>query len=117
MEPLLMSATTIGCEVLQVCRCHTACCLKLRAFERFSATRRESQKSCAHIVRTNDCFGQLGRLWTVTGKPEVEKIAGRGGATMSLPGETEAGSAGKRPGRGITRWAHRDDDRSAKASL
>ena len=27
-----------------------------------------------------------------------------------LPGETEAGSAGKQPCRGITRWAHREDD-------
>ena len=33
---------------------------------------------------------------------------------MSLPGETEVGSAGKQPGRGITRWAHRDDEQSAE---
>ena len=32
----------------------------------------------------------------VTGKPEVE-TDGRGGATMILPGETEAGSAGTQP--------------------
>src|SRR6266436_6091235 len=32
------------------------------------------------------------------------------GATMTLPGETEAGSAGKQPCRGIAWWAHRDDD-------
>ena len=31
--------------------------------------------------------------------------------TMALPGETEAGSAGKQPCRGIAWWAHRDDDR------
>src|ERR1035441_3800174 len=30
-------------------------------------------------------------------------------ATMTLPGETEAGSAGMQPCRGITWWAHRDD--------
>ena len=30
--------------------------------------------------------------------------------TMALPGETEAGSAGKQPCRGIAWWAHRDDD-------
>lgn len=30
---------------------------------------------------------------------------------MILPGETEAGSAGMQPCRGITWWAHRDDDR------
>ena len=30
--------------------------------------------------------------------------------TMVLPGETEAGSAGKQPCRGIARRAHRDDD-------
>ncbi len=30
-------------------------------------------------------------------------------ATMTLPGETEAGSAGMQPGRGITWRAHRDD--------
>ena len=28
---------------------------------------------------------------------------------MTLPGETEAGSAGMQPGRGLTWWAHRDD--------
>ncbi len=28
---------------------------------------------------------------------------------MAVPGETEAGSAGKQPRRGITGWAHRDD--------
>ena len=32
------------------------------------------------------------------------------GVTMALPGETEAGSAGKQPCRGIARRAHRDDD-------
>jgi hypothetical protein len=36
---------------------------------------------------------------------------------MILPGETEAGSAGTQPCRGIVRWAHRDDERSAAASL
>jgi len=36
---------------------------------------------------------------------------------MAVPGETEAGSAGMQPCRGITWWAHRDDDRSADASL
>src|SRR5713101_9040729 len=30
---------------------------------------------------------------------------------MILPRETEAGSAGMQPCRGITWWAHRDDDR------
>src|ERR1019366_8583771 len=33
----------------------------------------------------------------------------RCGVTMALPGETEAGSAGTQPCRGIARWAHRDD--------
>ena len=33
------------------------------------------------------------------------------GVTMILPGETEAGSAGMQPCRGIAWWAHRDDDR------
>jgi hypothetical protein len=28
---------------------------------------------------------------------------------MASPGETEAGSAGMQPGRGIAWWAHRDD--------
>jgi hypothetical protein len=36
---------------------------------------------------------------------------------MTVPGETEAGSAGMQPCRGITWWAHRDDDRSAEAPL
>ena len=30
---------------------------------------------------------------------------------MILPGETEAGTAGTQPCRGIARWAHRDDAR------
>ena len=34
----------------------------------------------------------------------------RRGVTMILPGETEAGSAGMQPCRGIAWWAHRDDD-------
>ena len=36
---------------------------------------------------------------------------------MAMLGETEAGSAGMQPCRGITWRAHRDDDRSAEASL
>ena len=35
---------------------------------------------------------------------------------MSLPGETEAGSAGMQPCRGIAWWAHRDDDRGRGSS-
>src|SRR5712671_6585355 len=37
--------------------------------------------------------------------------------TMTVPGETEAGSAGMHPCRGITWRAHRDDDRSAEVPL
>src|SRR6266576_4164410 len=40
-----------------------------------------------------------------------------GGATITLPGETEAGNAGMQPCRGIAWWAHRDDDWSAEAPL
>jgi hypothetical protein len=36
---------------------------------------------------------------------------------MNLPGETEAVSAGTQPCRGIAWRAHRDDERSAAASL
>ena len=32
---------------------------------------------------------------------------------MTVPGETEAGSAGKQPCRGIAWWAHRDDEAGA----
>jgi hypothetical protein len=32
-------------------------------------------------------------------------------------GETEAGSAGKQPRRGITRWAHRHDERQREITL
>ena len=35
---------------------------------------------------------------------------------MNLPGETEAGSAGMQPCRGISWWAHRDDDRERGSS-
>ncbi len=38
-------------------------------------------------------------------------------ATIFWPGETEAGSAGTQPGRGIARRAHRDDDWRARGSL
>src|SRR5713101_10138879 len=37
--------------------------------------------------------------------------------TMTVPGQTEAGSAGMQPCRGITWRAHRDDDRSAEVPL
>ena len=37
--------------------------------------------------------------------------------TMVLPGETEAGSAGKQPCRGIARRAHRDDDHGRGSPL
>src|SRR5438876_5925960 len=37
--------------------------------------------------------------------------------TMTVPGETEAGSAGKQPCRGIAWWAHRDDDRGRGTHL
>ena len=33
---------------------------------------------------------------------------------MILLGETEAGTAGTQPCRGIARWAHRDDDRQRR---
>jgi hypothetical protein len=33
---------------------------------------------------------------------------------MTVPGETEAGSAGKQPCRGIAWWAHRDDENGAR---
>jgi hypothetical protein len=39
------------------------------------------------------------------------------GVTISMPGETEAGSAGMHPCRGITWWAHRDDDRERGTHL
>jgi hypothetical protein len=36
---------------------------------------------------------------------------------MILPGETEAGTAGTQPCRGISRWAHRDDERGRESSF
>ena len=36
---------------------------------------------------------------------------------MILPRETEAGTAGTQPCRGISRWAHRDDERGREDSL
>ena len=33
---------------------------------------------------------------------------------MVLPGETEAGTAGTQPCRGMSRWAHRDDERGVR---
>jgi hypothetical protein len=40
----------------------------------------------------------------------------RFGVRMAQPGETEAGSSGKQPCRGIAWWAHRDDDRERASS-
>jgi hypothetical protein len=39
------------------------------------------------------------------------------GVTITLPGQTEAGSAGRQPCRGITWWAHRDDAWSVEVTL
>jgi len=36
---------------------------------------------------------------------------------MILPGETEAGTAGTQPCRGIAPWAHRDGERGREGSL
>ena len=36
---------------------------------------------------------------------------------MILPGETEAGTAGTQPCRGISRWAHRNDERGRESSF
>jgi len=36
---------------------------------------------------------------------------------MNLPGETEAGSAGAQPCRGMSRWAHRNDGRGREDSF
>jgi hypothetical protein len=36
---------------------------------------------------------------------------------MILPGETGAGTAGTQPCRGISRWAHRDDERGREDSF
>ncbi|MDH4179851.1 MAG: integrase core domain-containing protein, partial [Armatimonadota bacterium] len=42
----------------------------------------------------------------------LDKLEGRQRfvASLILPGETEAGSAGTQPCRGIARWAHQDDE-------
>src|SRR5258708_37895208 len=39
------------------------------------------------------------------------------GVTMTVPCQTEAGSAGMQPCRGIAWWAHRDDDRKRGTNL
>ena len=53
------------------------------------------------------------RSQTGGGTPATPKASAEGGvsrrATMTLPGETEAGSAGMQPSRGIAWRAHRDD--------
>jgi hypothetical protein len=36
---------------------------------------------------------------------------------MILPGETEAGTEGTQPCRGISGWAHRDDERGREDSF
>ena len=53
----------------------------------------------------------------VKGKPDVEKRQVVTETTMILPGETEAGTAGTQPCRGIAQWAHRDDERGREDSF
>jgi len=36
---------------------------------------------------------------------------------MILPGEMEAGTVGTQPCRGMSRWAHRDDERGREDSF
>src|SRR5439155_24046631 len=43
------------------------------------------------------------------------QTAARCTVTMILPGETEAGTAGTQPCRGISRRAHRDNERGVRA--
>jgi hypothetical protein len=49
----------------------------------------------------------------MTTNPEVETV-GRGGATITSPGETEAGSAGCNHAEGQLGGLHRDDDRQRR---
>jgi transposase InsO family protein len=51
---------------------------------------------------------QVGRSSPAAAKAPAGSCLRRS-ATMTLPGETEAGSAGMQPSRGIAWWAHRDD--------
>src|ERR1700730_5294533 len=70
---------------------------------------------CVLHIRFGRPSGRAGL--EVLGTPETvfcpesraKRTARRGGATMNLPGETEAGCAGRQPCRGITGRAHRAD--------
>src|SRR3989454_360042 len=65
--------------------------------------RARSQTGRRAAAATDPPSGRAGKTeyrWRLVG-PAAKLIA---------PGETEAGSAGKQPCRGITRWAHRDDE-------
>jgi len=65
--------------------------------------RARSQTGRRAAAATDPPPGRVGKTeyrWRLVG-PAAKLIA---------PGETEAGSAGKQPCRGITRWAHRDDE-------
>jgi hypothetical protein len=72
-------------------------------------------------VRHRPRFGEITACsrtaWADHAQTGSRENRDRGGATMILPGETEAGSAGKQPCRGIVRGAHRDNERSAEDSL
>ena len=65
--------------------------------------RARSQTGRRAAAATDPPSGRVGKTeyrWRLVG-PAAKLIA---------PGETEVGSAGKQPCRGITRWAHRDDE-------
>ncbi len=66
-------------------------------------------------LRLHSRFGS-GTIW-VLAESRANRTAGRCGATIILPGETEAGTAVTQPSRGISRWAHRDDERGREDSF
>ena len=84
-----------------------------------------------HSARVRDAGGPAGRTkgrdprrprpQAGAGSTATSTAASPGGltlgVTMALPGETEAGTAGKQPCRGIARRAHRDDDHGRGSPL
>ena len=74
-----------------------------------------------HAGRTKGTDSRRARPQAGAGTRATSAAPSPGGltfrVTMALPGETEAGSAGKQPCRGIARRAHRDDDHGRGSHL
>jgi hypothetical protein len=81
---------------------------KLQGREAEIFAQRDRQAARGSTAATVSPLGGFTRLFTEATGNNWPLVGHR--SKLNRPGETEAGSAGTQPRRGITRWAHRDDE-------